>query len=131
MNESLLTVAMAVAVTLGFVLGVFVTLRITAAELRYLRDQLREREDHMRRMDRVDRRLPETVPEPAPTPEGIPEDMLRYITMWGDEVIQEQMASEMRQARKNGAVSWDMLREQYHLAYGYMLSREVPDLTES
>lgn len=80
-------------------------LGIQQQEIEFLRAALEKAQEHGRRMDRVDRKLPETAPVPKKR-EPMPEKLLEYILAWDTDETRKTLAKEAEDAYDRTG-SWD------------------------
>jgi hypothetical protein len=71
----------------------------------WLKEQLEAAYAHRRRMERVDRKLPEREPAPPTPPEAVPEHIEQLIGLYDSSPTREMLRGEVKQARRHGQ-SW-------------------------
>lgn len=103
-------------------------------EVAWLRDQLvdtltslDEAHEHLRRMDRVERNLPEQPRAPKPPDEPMPEKVQRVVMLFAEGSPRHALVSSIDKARQNGQ-TWDQVYDAMlgELPEGYAERLEGP-----
>jgi hypothetical protein len=80
-------------------------------EIAWLRSQVKELQGHLRRMERVERELPELEPQPKPPPEEIPPGILRIVQLYDDQKVRADLVRSIREARnQTSPLTWEQIQ---------------------